>query len=365
MSLSKQDLTAKYEEERLRAQEQSQLVYLQSQIDELRRQLKDTNGKYGWAMEQSRKSEALVAQMQSMLERQTQEQLQTIESYRRELTALRKEIANSSVKIDDGIKPLRDIQLSVAQQSEHRKQDAQTAQSWYARIEIIEQRLQEYDSRQRETTDQYRLFSGQLDGLREADAQVMLDVRKVSEEVQIEKQSLRRQAVEAQQMVADVAANIGELRSRLERLDERQQGFEAQIVMLPDQIDLISQQLPDIVAELKRIERVSTERFLMNQERLEELRGQQNEQLDELRVNDETYLRQLTSWLERLDAWTREYEAKLSRTQNRLEDVQISHLGRLQDFERRETQTLHDVLHVIQQRLNQAQSEILEKGGDV
>ncbi len=363
--MAKQDITAKYEDERLRAQEQSQLVYLQSQIDELRRQIKDTNGKYSWAMEQSRKSEAVIAQLQGLIERQTQEQLQTLEGYRRELTALRKEVANSSIKIDDNVKPLRDIQLTIAQHNEHRKQDLQTAQSWFARIELVEQRMNEFDARLREALDGQRGFSSHLDTLRAADAEVMQDVRKLSEDIQIEKQNLRRQAVEAQQMVVDSRSAVSELQSRIELVDEKQKGLEAEVESLPAQIEFVRAQLPDMIMELKRIERVSTERFLMNQERLEELRSQHNEQLDDLRSTDETHLRQITSSLERFDVWCHEYEAKLSRTQNRLEDVQIAHLSRMQDYERREVQALSDILSAFQARLNIAQGEIIERGSEI
>lgn len=365
MANGKQELTAKYEDERIRAQEQSQLVYLQSQIDELRRQIKDTNGKYSWAMEQSRKSEAIIAQLQGLIERQTQEQLQTLEGYRRELTTLRKEVANSAIKIDDNVKPLRDIQLTIAQHNEHRKQDVQTAQSWFARIELIEQRMNEFDARLRDSIEHQRTYSGQLDTLRAADAQAIQDIRKLSEEVQIEKQNLRRQAVEAQQMVVDSRAIVSELQSRIEHVDEMQKGLEAEVESLPEQIEFVRAQLPDMIAELKRIERVSTERFLMNQERLEELRGQHNEQLDDLRMADETHLRQITGSLERFDAWCHEYEAKLARTQNRLEDIQIAHLSRMQDYERREVQALSDILTTFQSRLAVAQSEILEKSSEI
>lgn len=365
MANSKQDISTKYEEERLRAQEQSQLVYLQSQIDELRRQIKDTNGKYSWAMEQSRKSEAIVAQLQGLIERQGQEQLQTLEAYRRELTSLRKDLANSAIKMDDSVKPLRDIQVNLAQHSEHRKHDVQTAQSWYARTELLEQRIGDFDARMRETIEQQRSYSGHFETLRGSDAQIIQDLRKISEEVQIEKQNLRRQAVEAQQMVTDAHAEVSELHSRIVLLDEMQKGFELQIEPLPAQIEFVRAQLPDIVAELKRIERVSTERFLMNQERLEELRGQHNEQLDDLRSTDEVHLRQVLSSLERIDAWCHEYESKVARTQNRIEDVQITHLSRMQDIERREVQALSDILVAFQSRLQVAQSELLEKSSEI
>ena len=364
MSSSKQDITTRYEEERMRAQDQSQLIYLQGQIDELRRQLKESGNKYTWAIEQVRKSEAIITQLQSMIERQGQEQAQTLETYRRDITALRKEVSNSTIKIDDHTKPIRDIQVSLANLAEQRKQDLQTAQSWFARIELVEQRFTELDSRVRDQIDQHRALQRQIDDLREHDGQLMADLRKMSEEVQIEKQNLRRQSVEGQQIITDSLGQLRELTSRSILLDETIKGIEAQIDPLPEQLELIRSSLPDIVIEVKRIERLSTERFLMNQERLEELRRQQNTQIDELQNTDETQLRQITSWIERLDAWCLEHEGKLARTQSRLEDIQISHLSRMQESERREIQSLSDMLAALQQRLSVAQSEILAQGNE-
>jgi hypothetical protein len=87
--MSNPDQTARYEEERLRAQEQSQLVYLQGQIDELRRLLKDQTNKYQWAMEQVRKNEGAIAQIQSLFDRHTGDVAQANEIVRRDVIALR------------------------------------------------------------------------------------------------------------------------------------------------------------------------------------------------------------------------------------------------------------------------------------
>ena len=121
--MSNPDLTAKYEEERLRAHEQSQIVYLQGQIDELRRLLKDQTNKYNWAMEQVRKTEAAVAQVQSLFERHANEVAQAGEAVRRDVVGLRKEVAGALVKIDESVRPIRDMQAQIQQVAEARKQD--------------------------------------------------------------------------------------------------------------------------------------------------------------------------------------------------------------------------------------------------
>lgn len=361
--MSNSDLTARYEEERLRAQEQSQLVYLQSQIDELRRLLKDQTNKYQWAMEQVRKNEGAIAQMQSLFERHTSEVAQANEIVRRDVVALRREVAAALVKIEEGMRPLRDMQSQIQQIAEARKQDRDFLAGWLSRIEQAERQIAALSSQIKELDERQRQFALQLERLREADAAVMQEMRRFNDELQVEKQQMRRMAVEAQQFVADLRPVVDEQRSRIDRLEEIRQQIDLFAEALPAQIKELNAKLPDMVNEIKRIERISTERFLMNQERLEELRQMADERMSALQETDEQYLRQLTAWLERVDGWLRELEQRLTRTTDRMELEQKAQLLRIMELERREAETLNAQLATLRQRLEQARAAHLELGG--
>lgn len=361
--MSNSDLTARYEEERLRAQEQSQLVYLQGQIDELRRLLKDQTNKYQWAMEQIRKNEGTIAQIQSLFDRHTGEVAQANEIVRRDVVALRREVAAALVKIEDGLRPIRDMQAQIQQVAEARKQDRNFLAGWLSRIEQVERQIATLSSQVKELDERQRQLTLQLERLREADAAVMQEVRRFGDDLQVEKQSMRRMAVEAQQFVADLQPVVEEQRSRIDRLEEIRQHIDLFAEMLPAQIKEISAKIPDLIAEMKRIERISTERFLMNQERLEELRQMADERMSSLQETDEQYLRQMTAWLERIDSWLRELEQRLSRTTDRLELEQKAHLLRIMELERREVDTLQIQFDALQRRLEQVRAAQIESGG--
>ncbi|NWF81821.1 MAG: hypothetical protein HXY37_17530 [Chloroflexi bacterium] len=359
------DLTAKYEEERLRAHEQSQIVYLQGQIDELRRMLKDQTNKYNWALEQTRKTEAAVVQVQSLFERHAEETRQAGEAVRRDVAALRKEVAGALVKIEEAVRPIRDLQAQIQQVAEARKQDRDYVAGWLTRIEQAEQQLPALHSQIKELDDRQRQVLLQLDRLREADAAAVQEVRRVAEELQVEKQGLRRQAVEAQQLVADVQGVLEEHAARIARIDDIRQHIELFAEALPKQIVDVAAKLPDLAAEIKRIERIATERFLMNQERLEDVRQQADERISELQEADEQHLRQLTAWLERLDSYLRELEQRIARSTSRLEAAQQVHIARIVEIERREMSTLDALLANFQEvteRVRAAQVE--SKGGE-
>lgn len=359
---NKPNVTSKYEEERLRAAEQSQIVYLQGQIDELRRLIKDQTNKYNWAMEQVRKVEGGVAQIEGLFERYRQDVSQTLESYRRNITLLRKEIAGALVKVEEGSKPIREMQTQIHQLGEARKQDRDRIAGWLVRIEELEQRTLNWQAQIKEGEERHRALAGQLESLFSADEMARGEVRKINEELQIEKQSLRRQAVEAQQLVADVRSILEDHASRISRLDEIRHQIDLFTEQLPSQILAIEARLPDIVGEIKRVERVSTERFLMNQERLEEVRHQQDEKVEALQETDEQHMRRLTTWLERLDGWVREVEQRLARSTSRLEEGQRHHAAHFTELERRDVQVIDALATTIREQLERIRADQVERG---
>jgi chromosome segregation ATPase len=359
------DLTAKYEAERLRVHEQSQIVYLQGQIDELRRLLKDQTNKYNWAIEQIRKTEAAVGQVQGLFERHTEEVTQTTELVRRDVVALRKEVASALVKIEEGVRPIRDMQSQIQQVAEARKQDRDFVAGWFTRIEHAEQQLLTLQAQIKEHDERQRQLQLQIDRLREADAATVQETRRVNDELQIEKQSLRRQAVEAQQLVADVRNTIEDHASRIARLDEIRKQIDLFAEALPRQYSELAAKLPDLLVEIKRIERLSTERFLMNQERLEDLRQQADEKIGVLQEAKDQHLTQLTSWLERIDGWLRELEQRLTRATQRLESTQSTQMTRIVELERRELSNLSSMLATMRDQVERTRAAQIElQGGD-
>jgi len=343
MAMNKGEVTAKFEEEKLRVQEQSQLIYLQNQIDELRRMLKDQNNKYAWAMEQARRSEGQVGQLQNLIERQAQEVQTTLEVYKREIVALRREVAAAMLRAEEASKPVREIQAQIHQLHEGRRQDREAIAPFEGRIEEVEGRAKELLSILRDTDDRYRQLYGQIEQLRVADGAAIEGVRRLDEQIQVEKQNLRRQTVEAQQLVADVRASLEDPVARIIRLEERTHDTEAELAVIPDELDKITASLPGIVEDIRRVEMVATERFLMNQERLEDLRHQNDERMLELHETSDETLLHLTAWLERIDAWCRDEEGRVARIGNRLELLNQRHDTRLSDLENQEFEMLERI----------------------
>lgn len=339
----KNEIAAKYEEEKLRVQEQSQLIYLQNQIDELRRIIKEQNNKYSWAMEQVRRVEAQNSQLQGVIDRQAQEQQVVMEAYKRELSTLRRDIANALVKAEESVKPVREIQAAIHQLNESRRADREQIAPLFGRIDELEQGERETVAHVRETEDRYRQLLPQIEQLRLADHDVLEETRRLGDEIKAEKQALRRQAVEAQQMVSDARNSLHEPVARLSHLEDLHKNLDVLVRTLPAMIENVGEQLPGMKDDIRRIEIISTERFMLTQERLEELRHQNEERLVDLRDTDEQHLRHLTSWLERIDAWCREQEGRVGRVGNRMDLMFQRHENRLADLETQEVKLLEHI----------------------
>lgn len=350
------ELTQKFEEERLRTQEQSQIVHLQGQIDELRRLIRDQNNKYQWSIEQIRKNESAVAQAQTTFEQHTGNVNQIIDRSRRDVLDVRKEVSNALVKIEESFEPIRQIQAQIQQVAETHKQDRDHTLGWLSRIEELEQKITTLQSQITETEDRHRQLAVQLNHLRDADSQTIQEVRRVSEDLQVEKQSLRRQTVEAQQLVVDVRQVQEEQDARINRIDEIRMNVELFAEKVPEQIGEIMERFPPIDAEMKRIERVLTERFLMSQERMEELRRQTEEQLTDIQETEDQHTHQHTSWLERIDNMIIEIDQRVKRDLQQLEDVQRYHIRLLKGLEEREVESLSVVNNIMQRQIDRIKS---------
>ena len=359
---NKPNVTSKYEEERLRAAEQSQIVYLQGQIDELRRLIKEQTNKYNLAMEQVRRVEGNVSQVEGILERHRQEVAQVLDSSRRDIVNLRKEVASALIKAEESVKPIRDMQAQIQQLGEVRKQDRDQIATWLVRIEELEERTRSWQAQIRESEDRDRALWAKLDGLYSADDQVRDEVRKIYEDLQLEKQSLRRQSVEAQQLVADVRLVLDDHNSRISRLDEIRQQIELFAEQLPPQITVLDGKIVGIIDDLKRIERISTERFLMNQERLEEIRHHQDERLVVLQETDEQHMRQLTAWLERIDVLVRELEQRMNRSTARLEVAQRDQAAHIAVLEHRDIYVFDAMAATLRDQLERIKADQIERG---
>ena len=119
----------------------------------------------------------------------------------------------------------------------------------------------------------------------------------------------------------------------------------------------------ELLAEAHYIElKLATERFLMNQERLEEVRQQQEDTISSLQEADDLHLRQITAWLERLDAWMRELEQRHTTLLMSVEHNQREQSLHLNDLDQRNISLIESLLRTMRGQLESIKAEQVDRG---
>jgi len=341
MTNSTNSISDKIADERQRAAGQAQIAQLQTQIDDLRRGMNDQNQKYQLAIEQLRHSESQVAELQNQFVRQAQEITQTVEGFRRDMSTLRKEVASSLVKIDDSIRPIRDMQNQIQELAEARKADRITMAGLINRLMEFDQKIGSLFALVKEAEERYRALVTRIETLQGTEDTRRTELRKILEEVQIEKQHLRR---------------IEDFRAQIDKV----------VNEMPEQMVALSNRITELLQESKKIERTSTERFLVNQQRIEEIRIQQDDKITSIQEMEDRHIRQITAWIERIDSHVRDLEQRLTKTSNRLKNAQHEQTAHFQDIEEREMElygSISKMLNGMLDRIKTSQSAAAEADG--
>lgn len=357
MSDNTNNVSARLEEERSRANTQSQMTHLQNQIDELRRQMRDQTQKYQLTVEQVRKIEHDNNEVESQLARQNMELQQTLEGFRRDMSTLRKEYASTLVKVEESIQPIRDMQSQIQDLANARKEDRVSVASLINRLTETEQKIGAVLALVRESDERHRAIVAHLDTFQTSEDTRRAELRKILEEVQIEKQQLRRQAAENQQLVADSKYILSEQQSRLLRLDDFRTQIDKVVNEIPEQMVVLSNRIAELMQESKQIERLATERFLAHQQRIEEIRIQQDDKITGLQDIEDRHIRQITTWIERIDTYVRELEQRLTRTHNRLENLHHDHSSHITDLNARDIELFGTIIKGLQSTVDRIKAE--------
>jgi chromosome segregation ATPase len=254
------------------------------------------------------------------------------------------------------------MQSQLQQLGEARRQDRESGTAVITRIEDLDQRVAGWQSQLRDGDERHRALAARIGELYEVDDAVRGEIRKLGEDLQVEKQNMRRQVVESQQLSSDLRPLIDAQMSRIERLEDIRQRIDTLAVELPPQIAAVVKTVETADGEIKRVERLATERFLMNQERLEEIRRQQDDKYRTLEDADDSHLRQTTAWIERSDSWVRELEQRIARAQIQIEELRQRHSAHLNDLEQHDLKLADAMTVALKGYIEAIRAEQVEHG---
>ncbi|MGB9723037.1 MAG: hypothetical protein ACP5OO_02210 [Chloroflexia bacterium] len=355
------DLSQQIASEQRRLQERAQIAHLQGQVDELRHLLEQVGARAQLAGEQVRQVQDLFSQLEARFEALQGESRLQEQARQRAYQALQREVAELRVRVEE---PARQI-LSLSAQVQDLQEGLRLLREGLARGEEerkeIGQRLEEVRAQEVLAEERLARLDALLGQLAQAEEERQQSVRQLREQIEGERQNLRRQAGDVDRLAADVRGEVQELLSRLNRQAELQRKAEATLAELGERLGGVGSSFDRLAAELQRVQREAVEQFLQNQERIEALRQASQREWNELRAAEERRSESQNAWLRRIEELYHELDERLARQDEEMGRHLARLAERLEAMETGSETILRALQEVFQQQLHRWANERLQK----
>ncbi len=361
------DLSHQIESEQRRLQERSQIAHLQGQVDDLRHRLEQQAARAQLATEQARQAQDMIGQLEARLlaqveefRQQAQVQLRAFQGVQKEIAELRlrveepaRQVLSLMAQVQDVQDALRQLREELGAAKEGDQQLARQLEEERAKGVLREERLARLDS--------------QIARLLAGEEERNLAVVRLREEVEAERQNLRRQMGELERLGVDLRAETQEFVSRLNRLAELQRQGSAALEGLREEIKAQLERLEPMAADMQRIEREAIERSLQEQERLEDLRLAVQRDWAELRQAAERREESERAWLARIEELYHSLDARFKRRDEEMHRLLVRLEERVDALEGWGEGLIRALLGVFQEQIEQGaqvQLQRTERAGD-
>jgi chromosome segregation ATPase len=270
-------------DEESRKRDDVALYQMQQQIDELRRQLRDALARQQWLEDLYKNTEGKVVQLQLVQERHTQDVSQTLQVRQIEEGRLKQQIAEIATRVEEPMKPIRDLRAQMGELLDSRRQDRERVGNEGREIEGVQTQIRQLTSQIGLVADGLRQLRDQVQELDSVNNETRQEIGRVAETHRLEEQRLRRQGVELQELVESLRAQFVEISTRNIRVDEVRRALMEHIEALQGLMTERAEQEVRLTQALQRVEKQVIENHVVVQERLEVVRSQYATDLTDVR----------------------------------------------------------------------------------
>jgi chromosome segregation ATPase len=332
------DILRTTRDEESRRREDTTAYHMQQQIDDLRRQLRDALARQQWLEDLYKNTEGQVVQLQMLQERHTQDVAQSMQVRQIEDGRLKQQIAELGQKVEEPMKPIRDLRAQIAELIEARRIDRERTVTDARQYEALQGQIRQLVSQIGVIADAQRQLRDLVHELDAVNNETRQEIQRVAELQRMEEQRLRRQGVELQEMVENLRQEFTDINSRSQRVEDVRR-------QLMEHIEGIRAQLSDsgdhntrFDSLIQRLEKQVHDNHAVVQERAETIRGQLAAELAELRqVGDQRMDRYITRF-QQLEERLRELDGRLAEIPSHFETL------------RRRDEEIESVLDVLEER---------------
>ncbi len=253
---------------------EAQIYQLQQQVDELRRLLREQVSRQHLVEENWKQAESRIGQLTEQQSKQSAEHVQQVQVRSLEEHRIKQDVAELQVRINEPIKPIRDLRAQLQEILESRRRDVEqfsfdknALEKLSNGIRDLQAQFTRYDAISKDLRESVKITANAQEFYqRELDR--MLDVQRTLEQV------VRRQAEEFRQEIKSVRAEVQLFTNRISRLEDLQRQDVARIEEIPPQFEALRVEDDRVAANIVRVEKILNERFVVSQMRLEEIRQQ-------------------------------------------------------------------------------------------
>src|SRR5690349_15545530 len=122
-------------DEESRKRDDVALYQMQQQLDEFRRQLREAIARQQWLEDLYKTSEGKLVQLQLLQERHTQDVSQTLQVRQIEEGRMKQQLAEIAGRVEEPLKPIRDLRAQIGELIEARRQDRDRASNDVREVE--------------------------------------------------------------------------------------------------------------------------------------------------------------------------------------------------------------------------------------
>ena len=332
------DILRTTRDEEGRRREDTTAYQMQQQIDDLRRQMRDALARQQWLEDLYKNTEGQVLQLQMLQERHTQDVAQSMQVRQIEDGRLKQQIAELGQKVEEPMKPIRDLRAQIAELIEARRMDRERTVTDARQYEALQGQIRQLVSQIGVIADAQRQLRDLVHELDAVNNETRQEIQRVSELQRMEEQRLRRQGVELQEMVEGLRQQFTDINSRSQRVEEVRR-------QLMEHIEGIRAQLSDsgdhntrFDSLIQRLEKQVHDNHGVVQERSETIRGQLAAELAELRQVGDQRMDRYINRFQQLEERLRELDGRLAEIPSHFETL------------RRRDEEIESVLDVLEER---------------
>jgi len=316
------DVLKSSQDEAQRKRDEAQFYSMQQQIDDLRRQFKETLARQQWFEELYRQSEGKVQQLQMSQDRLSQDVAQSLHARQVDEGRMKAQLAELAQKAENPEKQIRELKAQIGELSSGIKNDRDVDAADRKQVEDIQRQIREIYSSMSLLTDAQRQLRDLVQELDAAIGEVRNEALHVAELQRMEEQRLRRQGVELQELFEALRQQFGEVSAKSQRVDDVRRQMVERIEGVEHEFTNIRGDHATVSHDIERLEKMSTEQYIVQQDRLEAVRTQIDSQLGEMRQMADQRMDRYMSRFTSVDERIRSLEQMLSEIPSRFEALE-------------------------------------------